>query len=107
MYCYHSLEDALEAEEIEYRDIKHIDGTIHSVGLEKRLWENYEHVTGWLHGRRWEGLTHITEEELCERVAESLANSARSGSELAFELSFRQHVTYAYWCATGYAPPTA
>ena len=107
MYCYHSLEEALDAEEIEYRDIKHVDGTIHSVGLEKRLWGNYEHVIGLLFGRKWKGLEHVPEEELCKRVAESLANSAKSGSGLTFELSFKQHVTYAYWCATGHAPPTA
>ena len=107
MYFYHSLEEALKAEELEYRDIEHVDGTIHSVGLEPRLWENYEHVIGLLYGRKWKGLTHITHEELCKRVAESLENCKKSGIGLTFELSFRQHVTYAYWCATGHAPPTA
>ncbi|OED50089.1 hypothetical protein AB838_03775 [Rhodobacteraceae bacterium (ex Bugula neritina AB1)] len=91
MTFYHSREDALAAEALEYRAIKHIDGELYTVGLEKRLWEAYEFITGWLHGRQWEGLQHITEEELCKRVAESLKNSAETDNPLTFPLSFRQH----------------
>ena len=107
MTYYHTKDEALAAEALEYRAIKHIDGELYKVGLEKRLWEAYEFLTGCLHGRRWEGLQHITEEELCKRVAESLENTANSESPLTFAVSFRQHVSWMYWHVTGRGIPNA
>jgi len=101
MTYYHSKKEALEAEGLEYRLIKDSDGAVHSVGLEKRLWKGYDHITGWFHGQQYEGLQHITHEELCNRIAQSLENCAASDNPMTFALSFRQHVSWMYWNVTG------